>query len=340
MLSLLKLQLAKWSVLALLACALLRVGPSVAAQQPVLSPQDSVAITIDGKRLSIVYGRPSMRGRKIMGEVVPYNRVWRTGSGKATTLVATADFQLGDAEIPRGEYTLYTFPSVSHWKLIVNKQTGQWGTTYNPDLDFARVNPSVRTLKASVEDLTFRLERTQNNSGILKIEWENTSLSVPFKFLQDAFVASPRDSTELQLRGKRIAVNYGRPSRRGRKIMGAVVPYGEVWRTGANEATSFLTEADLVVGGVDIPSGAYTLYSLPLRTAWKLIINKQTGQRGTEYDRALDLARINLRKQSLKTTVERLTISLEKTGNDRGVLKLVWENTMLSVDFSLKNNAN
>ncbi len=340
MLNSLRLHLAKQSVFPVLAFALISIVPSVVAQQPVLSPQDSVAIAMDGKRLSIVYGRPSMRGRKIMGEVVPYNRVWRTGSGKATTVVATGDFQLGDAEIPRGEYTLYTFPSSSQWKLIVNKQTGQWGTTYNPDLDFARVNLTVRTLRAPVEDLTFRLERTQNNSGVMRIEWENTSLSVPFKFLQDAFVASPRDSTELRLRGKRIAANYGRPSRRGRKIMGAVVPYGEVWRTGANEATSFVTEADLVVGGVDVPRGEYTLYSLPSQTTWKLIVNKQTGQRGTEYDRALDLARINLRKQSLKTTVERFTISLEKTGDESGVLKLVWENTLLSVNFAVKSNGN
>lgn len=308
------------------------------AQQPVVDPRDSVEIRIDGKRLAIEYGKPSMRGRKIMGSVVPYNRIWRTGSGKATTLTSTADFQLGDVEIPRGSYSLYTYPTPTQWKLIVNKQTGQWGTTYNPDLDFARVTVSVRQLKTPVEHLTFKLERTNNLSAVLRIEWEYTSLSVPLKFLQDAFVASPRDSSVLVLGGKRLAVNYGRPSRRGRTIMGAVVPYGEVWRTGANEATTFTTEADLILGGVEVPKGAYSLYTLPSPNVWKLIINKETGQWGTEYDRALDLARVNMKKETTKEMGERLTIRLEKTGERTGVFTLMWERTKLSVGFSLKEN--
>lgn len=308
------------------------------AQQPVVDARDSVEIRMDGKRLVIEYGKPSMRGRKIMGSVVPYNRVWRTGSGKATTLTSTADFQLGDVEIPRGSYSLYTYPTPTQWKLIINKQTGQWGTTYNPDLDFARITVSARQLKTPVEHLTFKLERTNNLSAVLRIEWEYTSLSVPLKFLQDAFVASPRDSSVLVLRGKRVVVNYGRPSRRGRTIMGAVVPYGEVWRTGANEATTFTTEADLIVGGVEVPKGAYSLYTLPSPSVWKLIINKETGQWGTEYDRALDLARVNMKKETTPKMVERLTLQLEKTSEREGILTLMWERTKLSVRFSLKEN--
>jgi hypothetical protein len=308
------------------------------AQQPVVDPRDSVEIRMDGKRLAIEYGKPSMRGRKIMGSVVPYNRIWRTGSGKATTLTSTADFQLGDVEIPRGSYSLYTYPTPTQWKLIINKQTGQWGTTYNPDLDFARITVSVRQLKTPVEHLTFKLERSNNLSAVLRMEWEHTSLSVPLKFLQDAFVASPRDSSVLVLSGKRIAVNYGRPSRRGRTIMGAVVPYGEVWRTGANEATTFTTDSDLVLGGVEVPKGAYSIYTLPSRNIWKLIINKETGQWGTEYDRALDLARVNMKKETTKESVERLTIRLEKTSEREGMLTLMWERTKLSVRFTLKEH--
>jgi hypothetical protein len=324
-----------WALLVLLH---LLVAGALYAQQPVVDPRDSVEIRMDGKRLVIEYGKPSMRGRKIMGTLVPYNRIWRTGSGKATTLTSTADFQLGDVEIPRGSYSLYTYPTPTQWKLIINKQTGQWGTTYNPDLDFARITVPVRQLKSPVEQLTFKLERTNSLSAVLRIEWEYTSLSVPMRFLQDAFVASPRDSSVLVLGGKRLAVNYGSPSRRGRKIMGAVVPYGEVWRTGANEATTFTTEADLILGGVEIPKGAYSLYTLPSPNVWKLIINKETGQWGTEYDRALDLARVNMKKERTKELVERLTIRLEKTGERSGVLTLMWERTKLSVGFVVKDH--
>jgi hypothetical protein len=326
------------TILALLVVLYLLPPGTLHAQQPIVDPRDSVEIRMDGKRLVIEYGKPSLRGRKIIGTLVPYNRIWRTGSGKATTLTSTADFQLGDVEIPRGSYSLYTYPTPTQWKLIINKQTGQWGTTYNPDLDFARITVPVRQLKSPVEQLTFKLERTSNLSAVLRIEWEYTSLAVPMKFLQDAFVASPRDSSILVLGGKRLAVHYGRPSRRGRTIMGAVVPYGEIWRTGANEATTFTTEADLILGGVEVPKGAYSLYTLPSPNIWKLIINKETGQWGTEYDRALDLARVNMKKERTKELVERLTIRLEKTGERSGVLTLMWERTKLSVGFVVKDH--
>ncbi len=146
---------------------------------------------------------------------------------------------------------------------------------------------------------------------------------------------SPRDSVDISFGGKKISVNYGRPSMRGRKIMGGLVPYNRWWRTGANEATAFVTESDLVVGGKSVPKGAYTLYTMPSPEEWKLIINKQTGQWGTVYKPELDLVRIPLKKKMLKTAVEKFTITLQKTGKSTGILRLVWENTDLSVNFKL-----
>jgi len=150
---------------------------------------------------------------------------------------------------------------------------------------------------------------------------------------------SPRDSVELSLNGMKVSVNYGRPSIRGRKIMGGLVPYDKWWRTGANEATAFVTQADLVLGGETIPKGAYTLYTMPSAKQWKLIINKQTGQWGTVYNPELDLVRVPLKKKMLKTPVEKFTIALEKTGKTTGVLRLVWENTDLSVSFQISKNS-
>ncbi len=122
---------------------------------------------------------------------------------------------------------------------------------------------------------------------------------------------------------------------RGRKIMGALVPYDQVWRTGANAATSLTTEADLVIGNVTVPKGSYTIYTLPSARGWKLIINKQTGQWGTDYDKSHDLARIDLEVKPLSSPVEQFTISLDKAGSG-GVLKLEWENTSASVSLSAK----
>ena len=305
------------------------------AQGPVPSPRDSTVAIIDGQRIAIEYGRPSRQGRRIIGEFVPYNKIWRTGANLSTTFETEADLLLGDIEIPRGRYSLYTLPSPSQWKLIINKQTGQWGTSYTSDLDFARTTLQVRELSETVEQLTIRLARSTRKSGTLTIEWENTSLSVPFQILDDPFVASPRDSARITLNGSMVTIDYGRPFRRGRAIVGKVVPYNEVWRTGANEATSFVTEAEVVVGDVVVPRGSYSLYSLPSQRQWKLIINKETGQQGTQYDRALDLARIPLRRESLKSPVEQFTISIDRTGKDSCVLRLEWEFTSLSVPVRL-----
>jgi hypothetical protein len=307
---------------------------TVHAQKP--SPRDSIKTIFNGKKILINYGKPSILGRKIFGDFVPYYKIWRTGAGAATTLVTEVDLEVDGAVVPRGAYSLYTLPAEERCKLIINKQTGQWGIDYNPQLDLARIDMNVRRLKSHVEDLTFRIEKNSNDAGILIIEWASTSLSVPFQVSYEPLVPSPRDSAELTLNGKRISVNYGSPSMRGRKIMGSVVPYDEVWRTGANAATVFTTQANLIIGNIKLQKGSYSLYSLPSSKQWKLIINKQTGQWGTVYNQKLDIARIPMKKKSLTKKVERFVITLERTGDKSGIMKFSWEGTQLSINFKIQ----
>ncbi len=154
---------------------------SVRSQQPILSPRDSVEISFGGKKISVNYGRPSMRGRTIMGGLVPFNKWWRTGANEATAFVTQSDLVVGGETIPKGSYTLYTMPSEKQWKLMVNKQTGQWGTVYNPDLDFVRLPLKKKMLKNPVEKFLISLEKTGSNSGVMKLSWEKTELSLNFR---------------------------------------------------------------------------------------------------------------------------------------------------------------
>src|SRR5438309_7648567 len=110
---------------------------------------------------------------------------------------------------------------------------------------------------------------------------------------------SPHDSAQVTLKGKKITIEYGRPYLKGRKVGQELAPYGKVWRTGADEATALTTETDLTIGGVKVPAGKYTLYTLPSEGTWKLIINKETGQWGTKYDESQDLARIDMKNSPL-----------------------------------------
>ncbi|MBW3572787.1 MAG: DUF2911 domain-containing protein [Gemmatimonadetes bacterium] len=139
--------------------------------------------------------------------------------------------------------------------------------------------------------------------------------------------ASPRDTAEMRFANDRIYVDYGRPYMRGRTIMGGLVPYGRVWRTGANAATTLVTTRDLRIGGTPVPAGTYTLYTVPGENEWQLIINRQTGQWGTEYDPAQDLARIPMRVERTPQPVEQFTIDLEPGSGNAFNLNLRWENT-------------
>jgi hypothetical protein len=152
----------------------------LACQAQQKSPPGSAEITVDGKKISISYHRPSMRGRKIFGDLVPYGQVWRTGANNATALKTEVDLMFGDLVVPAGSYTLYSLPTEQGWKLIINKQTGQWGTQYSEAQDLGRVDMKVTKLSAAVEQFTISLEATKNG-GTLKMEWEMTSGSIAFK---------------------------------------------------------------------------------------------------------------------------------------------------------------
>jgi len=146
---------------------------------------------------------------------------------------------------------------------------------------------------------------------------------------------SPPDSVRASVAGASIAVRYSRPSMRGRVIFGNVVPWNQVWRTGANQATVFETSADLVIAGAPVPAGKYSLWTLPSPGGWKLIVNRNTGQWGTDYDAQYDLARLDMKVEPLRQPVEQFTIAIEPSGK-RGVLKLEWERTRVSVPVTRK----
>jgi hypothetical protein len=136
--------------------------------------------------------------------------------------------------------------------------------------------------------------------------------------------------------GKTIHVDYSSPRMRGRKIYGGLVPYGEVWRAGANQATTFVTNSALSVGGKDVPAGNYTLFAIPNPDAWTLIISKQTGEWGVPYPgESNDLVRVPMKASKLPAAVENFTIAFDREG-DGCTLRLDWETTRASVPISEK----
>jgi hypothetical protein len=136
--------------------------------------------------------------------------------------------------------------------------------------------------------------------------------------------------------GKTISVDYSSPRMKGRKIFGDLVPYGQVWRTGANEATTFVTNTGVSADGRDVPAGNYTIFTVPEQSKWTLIVNKKTGEWGIPYKYESDeLARIPMTVSKTSAPVENFTISFDQGGSSC-TMKISWEETEASVQFSEK----
>jgi hypothetical protein len=146
---------------------------------------------------------------------------------------------------------------------------------------------------------------------------------------------SPRDTARATIAGAAIEIDYSRPSARGRTVVGGLIHEGSIWRMGANQATHLRTDRDLAFGDVVVPAGTYTLYAIAGRDAWTLVINRQTGQWGTEYDPAQDLARLRMQTTRSRTPREQFTIeAVEHQGG--GVLRVLWDDVVASTPFTVR----
>jgi hypothetical protein len=131
-----------------------------------------------------------------------------------------------------------------------------------------------------------------------------------------------------------INLDYSSPRAKGRKIFGGIVPYGQEWRLGANEATTFVTSAAVTVGGTKVPAGSYTLFAVPTEDKWTLVISKKTGEWGVPYPgKDSDFARVDMKASKLPSPMENFTISFDKAGSGC-TLRADWENTRASVEIS------
>ena len=147
---------------------------------------------------------------------------------------------------------------------------------------------------------------------------------------------SPPAKAECTLSSGAVTVDYSSPRAKGRKIFGGLVPYGKVWRAGANESTTFVTTTDLNVGGTLVPSGSYTIFTIPEENKWTLVISKKTGEWGTQYPGpSNDLARIDMAVSKLSSPVEDFTIAFDKSGSGCA-MHMDWENTRASVEITPK----
>ncbi len=153
---------------------------------------------------------------------------------------------------------------------------------------------------------------------------------------QEAARKSPHDKASVTLAGSQITIDYGRPSLHGRKAVGGtLVPYGQVWRLGADEATKLTTPIALQIGSLSVPAGSYALFTIATASGWTLIVNKTADQWGAfSYEQSKDLGRVPMQVSKTSGPIEQFTIAFNKAGEKKATLILSWENTMASVDVT------
>lgn len=143
------------------------------------SPPATANVMLGGNSLMVTYNSPSMRGRTIMGGVVPYDKEWRTGANPATTLITPVALNIGTLTVPAGTYTLFTLPGSSRWELIVSKKTGEWGIPYPEGNDLGRVPMKKKEMGGPQEVMSITFENTVGSRTELHVRWEKTDVFVP-----------------------------------------------------------------------------------------------------------------------------------------------------------------
>jgi hypothetical protein len=166
--------------------AIVALAGAAAAQKARVSPHETAELTLDGKKISVTYGRPYLKGRKVGVDLAPYGQVWRTGANEATVLNTEVDLMIGNLEVPKGKYAIFTLPSETGWTLIINKVADQWGAfKYDAKQDLGRVEMKVGKTSAPVEQFTITLTQ-DGKGGVIRLDWENTSASVDFQIKQSS----------------------------------------------------------------------------------------------------------------------------------------------------------
>ncbi|HEY2806018.1 MAG TPA: DUF2911 domain-containing protein [Gemmatimonadales bacterium] len=218
---------------------------------------------------------------------------------------------------------------MSAWRL--SRDSVAWATPW--DVYHAKLDREGRIIGSIPQGGTqqWSIERVASlDTRAIATRWAATE-----KPDQTVLTLSPRDTVRATVGGAQLMIDYGRPTKRGRTIFGTVVPWGSTWRTGANAATQFRTDKALEMGGIVVPAGFYTLWSIPTPTGWQLVINGETGQWGTEHKDNRDLFHLPMQVGSTPRPVEQFTISVAPSGSG-GTLVLEWDTTRATMPFAVR----
>lgn len=309
---------------------------------PQPSPSATAYQKIGTTDVTINYSKPGVKGRTIWGGLVPYNELWRTGANAATTIEFSTDVVVEGNKIPAGKYALFTIPSEKEWTIVINKNWEQGGTAeYSEKEDVVRFKVTPKKVEHSHEWMFFTFFAQSKNSAKAVLAWEK--LMVPFTIVSEVTDVESKEARVSPLASMRtrigvtdVTVTYGSPEVKGRKVWGELVPYGKVWRTGANECTKIEFSTDVMIDGKNVPAGKYGLFTIPTEGEWTVILNSDAGQWGAyNYDESKDVLRFKVSPKEIGHH-ERLVVIATDLSENSGTINIEWEK--LKISFPVKTD--
>ena len=305
-------------------------------------------------KMRISYSRPSMKGRTIFGDLVPYGTEWRMGANEATELTLYQSVELGGKTIPAGNYTLSAVPSEKYWLIHVSTQRNIWGSEKrDTEQTIVSVKVSAEPLEEATEHLSMAFQRIDEESANLVIEWEKTRVRLPFSMnpiLYEDIDVSPMDQVhypatsayqnylsneEMKTAEPKIKVIYSRPQKKGRKVFGELLEYGKVWRVGANESTEVTFYSNVKINGQALRRGKYNLYAVVNEDSWEFIFNTDRPAWGAaNRDESKDVLKVNAKVEMDKEDLEVLNIIFEKKTESSVDMVVAWEKHRARIPIS------
>ncbi len=349
-------------------CCLFMVASSLQAQELKFPDMDKSALDAatypasaawnnymgdDKKDLQIraLYSRPTMKGRTIFGDLVPYGKEWRLGANEAVEVYFADAVEIGGTTLNRGYYTLFADVHPTMWVIKVSTERFIAGNeNRDQSKDVASVSVPVEHVGESRESFTIGFQKVDDSNCNMLFAWDRTQVALPINFnpaTMEGDDKSPMDlvqfpansryrnyveEADFEASAPKIRVVYSRPQKKDRTIFGKLIKYGEPWRIGANETTEITFFQDVKIGGQDVKRGRYGIHAVVHEGKWDFVLHTDIPTWGpANHDDSKNVATFSAATEKTPSTVEALAIVLQEKGDKKVHMVIAWDNTMVQV---------
>jgi hypothetical protein len=307
-------------------------------------------------KIKVLYSRPYKNERNVFGELLKFGVEWRLGANENTEISFYQNVEIDGVMIPRGTYTMFADVNQDNWVFKFSKQRHTAGTTNrDKSQDIASVKVMTSETKEVREQMTIGFQKVNEGNVNMIVEWDDTRAELPINLYAPTMEAddkSPMDLVAYPARSKyqnhlkaeeidanvpKIRVLYSRPQANGRKIFGELLPYGEMWRLGANQTTTVTFYQPVSIGGTDLRAGTYGIFAKANENDWDFIVHKNVQSWGhPNHDDADNIVTVKAATAKTPSTLEALSVVIDEVNANEVHIVFGWEDTMAKLPVMIK----